>query len=121
MEQQDFDVIAYETILHLAQEKCEFTADDVAIALGDAKGDIRMWFVRAENLGIIERTDTFIRSRRKKQHGRHLRMWRSRLLDSPAPERKTDAPFLTECCRRPLRVDERYCPRCGWEARVVEK
>lgn len=25
----------------------------------------------------------------------------------------------TECCAVPIDRDERYCPRCGWETRVV--
>ena len=27
--------------------------------------------------------------------------------------------LITECCLRSISPDERYCPRCGWEARVV--
>ena len=26
----------------------------------------------------------------------------------------------TECCDAPLPVDRRFCPKCGWEARVKE-
>ena len=26
----------------------------------------------------------------------------------------------TECCDVPIDYDERFCRKCGWEARVVE-
>jgi hypothetical protein len=26
----------------------------------------------------------------------------------------------TECCGAPIRPDQRFCPKCGWEARVEE-
>jgi|SRR5581483_4969012 len=29
-------------------------------------------------------------------------------------------PLITECCLRRIQPDERYCPRCGWECRVLE-
>lgn len=27
-------------------------------------------------------------------------------------------PLVTECCEHPIDASERYCPKCGWEARV---
>jgi len=29
-------------------------------------------------------------------------------------------PLITECCLRRIQPDERYCPKCGWECRVLE-
>ena len=28
---------------------------------------------------------------------------------------------MTDCCGVPLASDQRFCPRCGWEARVTIK
>src|ERR1035438_9476772 len=28
--------------------------------------------------------------------------------------------LVSECCLRPLDDNERYCPRCGWECRVMD-
>lgn len=113
---QDFATLAYESILKLACEKHEFIVDDLVEVMGEfayAQGDARPLFRRAENLKIIERTDTFIRSRRKKQHGQPHRVWRSRIFQPAAT-----GELVTECCLRRIAADERFCPRCGWEARV---
>jgi len=33
----------------------------------------------------------------------------------------TDAPFTetTECCHVPIASDQRFCPKCGYEARAM--
>jgi predicted nucleic acid-binding Zn ribbon protein len=27
---------------------------------------------------------------------------------------------MTECCGVPIAPDQRFCPRCGWECRVIK-
>lgn len=44
---------------------------------------------------------------------------RERAQQPPAPTCfPTPIGLVTECCLRHIGSDERYCPRCGWEARV---
>lgn len=34
-------------------------------------------------------------------------------------EGREPAPVFTECCDVPIRRDQRFCPKCGYEARVI--
>jgi len=43
------------------------------------------------------------------------------VMASPAPTAAGSEelkPIQTECCKRLIAGDERYCPRCGWECRI---
>lgn len=77
---QKWKAFAIEIMRTLAATREQFTADDVHDALDShpepkPSGDIRFVFGRAERMKIIQRTGRFERSRRKIQHGRHLRVW----------------------------------------------
>jgi hypothetical protein len=71
---------AYARLLELASQKQSFTSDDLVDRMdryapnNKAVGTV---MIKAQNAGIIEKTEQFIASRRKNQHGSPRRVWKS--------------------------------------------
>lgn len=100
----NWENFAYAKMYEVAERFELFTADEVAKAIAERpaeqeNGDIRCMFLKLERAKVIERTDSFMRSKRKTQHGRHLRVWKSRIHRAGAESVEPENYDL--------------CPECG--------